>query len=199
MLPPVTSPPDPPPETEPALTDGQLAARAAAGDRDAEDRLVRRLVPRVAAFARRHLRDPADADDLVQQVLTTTLRRLRAGELREPAAIAAFVLGTARNTLRDFVRAAARARERTTPLDPDTTAAAAVPEPDVDTDRLRDCLARLAERERTVVLLTFHDHLDAPTIGGQLGLSGGNVRVVRLRALERLRECMGIDALREAS
>ena len=198
MLPPVTSPPDPPPETEPALTDGQLAARAAAGDRDAEDRLGRRLLPRVAAFARRHLRDPADADDLVQQVLTTTLRRLRAGELREPAAITAFVLGTARNTLRDFVRAAAR-RPRTTTLDPDTTATPTPREPAFDTERLRDCLARLAERERTVVLLTFHDRLDAPTIAGQLGLTGGNVRVIRSRALERLRDCLGLDALREAS
>jgi RNA polymerase sigma-70 factor (ECF subfamily) len=42
-----------------------------------------------------------------------------------------------------------------------------------------------------VVVLSFYAERDAEGIGLELGLSAGNVRVVRHRALSRLRACMG--------
>jgi RNA polymerase sigma-70 factor (ECF subfamily) len=65
------------------------------------------------------------------------------------------------------------------------------PEPlALDRERLAGCLERLAERERSVMLLSFFADKAADEVGAELGLSAGNVRVIRHRALGRLRECM---------
>jgi RNA polymerase sigma-70 factor, ECF subfamily len=60
----------------------------------------------------------------------------------------------------------------------------------LDLDRLETCLARLAERERMVVLLTFYAERTAGEAGKELGVKEGKVRVIRHRAVERLRTCM---------
>jgi RNA polymerase sigma-70 factor (ECF subfamily) len=66
---------------------------------------------------------------------------------------------------------------------------ASTPQPD-DASLLR-CLHRLSERERSVLVMTFYDDRQARDVAVDLGLSEGNVRVIRHRGLERLRECMG--------
>jgi hypothetical protein len=63
----------------------------------------------------------------------------------------------------------------------------------LDTDRLRECLQGLAERDRTVLLMTFYDDQPAQVVGTRLGLSAANVRVVRHQGIERLRRCMKLD------
>jgi RNA polymerase sigma-70 factor (ECF subfamily) len=68
------------------------------------------------------------------------------------------------------------------------------PEPlALDADKLTACLQGLAERERTVVVLTFFADKAADEVARELGLTPGNVRVIRHRAIARLRECMGGD------
>jgi RNA polymerase sigma factor (sigma-70 family) len=57
-------------------------------------------------------------------------------------------------------------------------------------DQLAACLEALAERERTVVSLTFFADKSGDEVAKELGLSAGNVRVIRHRALARLRACM---------
>jgi RNA polymerase sigma-70 factor (ECF subfamily) len=60
----------------------------------------------------------------------------------------------------------------------------------LDVDRLEACLARLAERDRMVVLLTFYAEKTAPEVGQELGITEGNVRVIRHRTIQRLRTCV---------
>jgi RNA polymerase sigma-70 factor (ECF subfamily) len=67
----------------------------------------------------------------------------------------------------------------------------ASPEPRLDREALLACLQRLAERERAVIVATFFDDSPADAVAADTGLSAGNVRVIRHRALGRLRECMG--------
>src|SRR4029453_5657290 len=68
--------------------DGALARRilAAAPETDAaaESELCRRFAPRIRLYGLRHLRSEAAAADLAQEVLIMTLRKLRAGAVREP-------------------------------------------------------------------------------------------------------------------
>jgi RNA polymerase sigma-70 factor (ECF subfamily) len=178
-----------------ALDDGALARRiAAAGhvpDSAAEAELYRRLARRVRLYGLRHLRDEQASADLVQQVLLMTLERLRAGDIREPDRIASFVLGACRMTVLEIRRGAWR-RETLLETWGDVPEAYEPPEPPgLDRDRLARCLEALAERERSVVVLMFFDDRNGDEVGAQLGLSGGNVRVIRHRALARLRECMG--------
>jgi len=127
-----------------------------------------------------------------------TLQKLKKREVARPESIASFALGVARMTARDLRRADTRWRqpaelatagERLT-VDPDP------PEP-VDAERLRQCLAELGERERSVIVLTFYGERTARQIGEELGLSDGNVRVVRSRAVSRLRNCMQLHAAGE--
>ncbi len=180
------------------LEDAALARRiAAAGtnvDAAAEAALCRRLAPRVRLYGLRHLRDPHAAHDLVQQVLLMTLERLRAGKLREPERIASFVLGMSRMVVLEIRRGSWR-REKLLATWGDTPEAVAAPEPLVyDEDRLAGCLQALGERERTVVVLTFFADKPGDEVARELNLSAGNVRVIRHRALARLRACMDGEA-----
>jgi RNA polymerase sigma-70 factor (ECF subfamily) len=175
-------------------TDAELATRIAAHPRgearDAEAELCRRLAPRIRLFALRWLRDEQAAADVVQRVLLVALERLRAGAVREPERLASFVLGVCRMTLRDGLKHARRT-ERV--LD---EYARSIPDAEsprtagLDRGRLADCLARLAERERSVVVMTFFVERTTDEIVDDLAISAGNVRVIRHRALARLRACL---------
>ena len=60
----------------------------------------------------------------------------------------------------------------------------------LDAPRVAACLRALAERDRLVVLLTFYAEREAPRIAEDLGVSPGAVRVIRHRAMARLRDCV---------
>ena len=174
--------------------DATLAQRiiSAAPERDAaaESELCRRFAPRIRLYGLRHLRSDAAAADLVQDVLILTLQKLRTGAVREPERLASFILGTCRQTVIDGKRGAMR-RERlldTFSLDLSGVVEEAV-EP-LDTQCLQKCLERLPERERAVLVMTFYDDRLADAVGRELGLTAANVRVIRHRGIERLRECL---------
>jgi RNA polymerase sigma-70 factor (ECF subfamily) len=172
------------------MSDADLAHRIAAGHREAEAELFRRLAPRIRLYGLRHLRSAAAADDLVQQVLLTTIEALRAGRLRESDKLAQFVLGTCRLTASAWRRTSDRQRrlleefgEILVPEVPPTVS--------YDEDQLARCLQALGERERSVMLMTFYAERTTADVGAWLGVSDVNVRVIRHRAMGRLRACMG--------
>jgi RNA polymerase sigma-70 factor (ECF subfamily) len=177
------------------LEDAELARRVTGGSpaeaAAAETELVRRFAPRIRLFGLRRLRDSAAAQDLVQEVLVTTLEALRAGRVEQPDRLASFVLGACRMTIanqrrgeRRRARLLAQFAHDLAPA-PDSPVGAAL-----DTGRLADCLGRLPDRDRTVVALTFYAERSADEIGHELGTSAGNVRVLRHRALARLHDCL---------
>ena len=179
------------PESATEASDAELAGRVRGGDRAAEAELFRRLAPRVRLYGLRHLRDPAAADDLVQDVLLMTFDSLRAGKVREDERLASYVLGTCRRMAIGLARSATRRQRLLERFGPELAPAAwTFDSPSLDLDRLVSCLERLAERERSVVVLSFYADRGAAEIASELGLSPANVRVVRHRALTRLRGCM---------
>lgn len=176
------------------LPDAELARRiatAAPGEAsEAEGELYARLAPRVRLYGLRHLRDAQSAADLMQQVLLMTIERLRGGKIHEPERLASYVLGMCRMVVLDIQRGGRR-RERVLRQFPgDVPLGSPPPEPRLADERLGPCLDRLAERERTVLVLTFHSERSALDVGRELGLSAGNVRVIRHRALARVRGCL---------
>lgn len=68
-----------------AVTDAELVERARRGDPWAEEMIYRRHVGRVASVARRLLRDPVEAADVVQDTFLIAFSRL--GNLATPAAL----------------------------------------------------------------------------------------------------------------
>ncbi len=173
-------------------SDGDLARAVAAAPvpgsaAAAESELYRRFAPRVRLYGLRHL---TRRSDLVQQVMLMTIEKLRGGSVRDVDQIASFVLGVSRTMAKDLKRLEWRREKlREAFMAPDMIQAP--PEhATLDVDRLEKCLARLADRERIVVLLTFYAERTAGDVGKELGVTEGNVRVIRHRAVERLRTCM---------
>lgn len=175
------------------LSDADLAPRIANGDREAEAEMCRRMGPRIRLYGLRHLRSSSAADDLVQQVLLKVLESLRSARLRESDKLAHFVLGTCRMIVVDLRRSAQRQEELLAKFGADL-----VPEPQpmpsVDDRQLARCVQALKERERSVVVMTFYDDHTAARTAESLGISEANVRVIRHRALQQLRICMGAAA-----
>jgi len=156
-----------------------------------ERRICQRYSNRIRCYGLRHLRDGVAAEDLVQQVLLVVLQALRDGRVRDVDNLDGYVFGTCRHTVMDMRRGDARQRRIA-----DESAATALPEgyePPwalADRARLDACLERLDARARAVVLATFVDERDADDIGRAVGVSPGNVRVIRYRALAALQLCM---------
>ena len=177
-----------------AAADGVLAraiARQPAGVPGAEAELCARFAKRVRLYGMRHLKNQDAALDLAQDVMILTIQKLRAGEVREPDRIGSFILGSARMMVHEQHRG--RSREdlfgddfpvglEFTQNEPDSFAA----------DRLKKCLDSLAERERAILMLTYYAEQSTATIAGSLGIEAGNVRVIRHRGMENLRDCIGV-------
>jgi RNA polymerase sigma-70 factor (ECF subfamily) len=168
----------------------RIAAAPGGGDVAAETELYRRLAPRVRLYGLKHLRDRQAASDLVQQVLLLTLERLRAGKLRDPERLVSFVFGTCRMMVLELRRTGARRERLLDQYADDVPVADPAASPRLDHARLVGCLERLSERERSVLVMTFYDDQPAKEVAAALGLSEGNVRVIRHRGLERLRDCV---------
>jgi RNA polymerase sigma-70 factor (ECF subfamily) len=174
-------------------SDADLAPRIADGDPEAEAEMCRRMGPRIRLYGLRHLRSGAAADDLVQQVLLKVLEMLRASRLREPGKLPQFVLGTCRMTVLDLRRSTQRQQALLSAYGGDLAPDPPSP-PGLDDAQLARCVQSLNERERSVVVMTFYDEQTAAETARFLGLSEANVRVIRHRALQQLRSCMGATA-----
>ena len=167
-----------------------VAARAPGVAETAEAELYRRFAPRVRLYGLRHLRDEEEARDLSQQVMLLAIEKLRAGAIRDADQIASFILGVSRMMTKDLKRLEWRRERLRDAFLSSSGVEAPAADATVDIDRLEKCLARLADRERTVVLLTFYAQKNGGEVSKELCVTAGNVRVIRHRAIERLRTCM---------
>src|SRR4029079_13002220 len=126
------------------LSDAEVTERIAAGHREAETEMCRRMAPRIRLYGLRHLRSATAADDLVQQVLLKTIEALRAGRLRASEKLAPYVLGTCRMTVLELRRNAQRQQQLLEEfgqiLVPDQP-----PMPSVDDSQLARCVQALNE------------------------------------------------------
>ena len=89
-----------------------LLEKARAGDRDALDRLFARHLPPLRRWARGRLpqwaRQLADTDDLVQDALTQTFKRIDEFEPRDVGALQAYLRRAVVNRVRDELRRTGR-------------------------------------------------------------------------------------------
>ena len=174
-------------------TDTELALRVGTGtDREAEAELYRRTAPRVRLYGLRHLREEQAAQDLVQQVMISVIEAVREGRLREPEKLASFVLGTCRMTVLDIRRGAQRKQRLLEQFGAEFTTTVQPSLPQLDREHLTRCVQNLKERERSVVVMTFYAEEPGAEVAVFLGISEANVRVIRHRAIQQLRDCMGV-------
>jgi RNA polymerase sigma-70 factor (ECF subfamily) len=156
--------------------------------------LYRRFAPRVRLYGLKHLGDEMAAQDLSQQVMLVAIQRLRAGTVRNPDEIGSFILGTSR-MMAGTQRRTERRRVALHARFGNHAVSADAAEP-LDLARLEHCLDAITERERTLLILTFYGDKPAAEIAEALATTAGAVRVLRHRALAKMRTCMraGRDA-----
>ena len=168
----------------------RIADAAPGCARDAEGELYRLMAPRVRRYGLRHLRDDHAADDLMQHVMALTIEHLRNEQVREPWRVVSFVFGTCRLAVMQMRRGEQR-RQALLESNADMLDIADIAvAPRLDYERIAGCLERLPERERTVLVMTFYEDKPAAEVGSALGLTSGNVRVLRHRGIAKLRDCV---------
>lgn len=179
---------DPMPSAQSTPPEVSLVARIRDGDAAAESELVRAFELRIYTMAVMKTRDPEAARDLAQDALLAVLGALRAGELREPTKLAAFVWGTARNVINDHLRRSSR--NTASPLPPELPGRDPSPhqvlEAEERTRLVQRALAALEAKDREILLLTLVDGRTPAEIAALLDLSPQVVRARKSRALKKL-------------
>jgi RNA polymerase sigma factor (sigma-70 family) len=163
-----------------------LAERIRTGEASAEEELVHLFRDRIAVLVRARTGDHGVSQDLTQEVMLAVVVALRNGQLREPDRLAAFVYGTARNLINNYLRTRSRLPKED-PID-DGHDRAAVADPVENTERIalvRRALGALDAIDRTILLLTLVNGLKPAEIAARIGLTSEVVRARKCRALKK--------------
>ncbi len=179
-----------------AGTAGLEAALAAVarGDETAFAIVYDRAAPAVLGIARRILRDPAQSEEVMQEVLLEVWRSASRFD-PEVGSAAAWIATLAHRRAVDRVRSEQRAAEREI-----RAATAAVPydevadavEASLDRERVRRCLAGLTELQRESVTLAYYGGYSYREVAQLLGVAVGTVKTRMRDGLIRLRDCLGV-------
>jgi len=164
----------------------EMVARINGGDSAGASALHESFSDRIYFIALRELRSPADAEDVRNETLLRVMESIRAGKLASSSALPAFVIGTARNVIREVMRKGKRAESME---ERDFAAPAASEEVDPGVRRaIEAVLRRLKPRERDFVRLYYYEELPKQQISEQLGIHEDRVRLIKSRALKSFRE-----------
>lgn len=172
----------------------ELVERIRAGDRHAEDEFVERYARGVSVIVRRTCSDSLAVDDLCQDTLSTALRKIRDGAVRDPERLSGFVASLARNLAIQHGRRLTAQRISTT----EPEAYAVQDDSDGPLQQLiraehagvvRQVLDELSTARDREVLLRYYIHeQDREEICRTLGLTREHFARVLFRAKERFRE-----------
>jgi RNA polymerase sigma-70 factor (ECF subfamily) len=171
-----------------------LAARIHAGDAAAESELVTRYSNGLSYLLRKITGDPMLSEDLLQETFRVALRRIRAGELREPEKLGGFLRQTVKNLARAERRRDGRwesmedGPEGREPVDPEESQLNRVIRSEV-AGLVRKVLREIRSRRDRQLLCRFYiaeEEKDA--ICRDLGLSSLNFNLILFRARERFRK-----------
>src|ERR687891_1556771 len=176
-------------------TDRDLVEAVRAGDDCAFEELYRRYQPRIAAFVRRKVGDPARAEDIAQDVFFSALRRLRATDAEID--FKPWVFQIASNAAIDHWRRTSRAEEISVDADEGMrqsdrvrlTGAAGPESVLVDKERfehLRGAFDELSDMHTRILVMREFEGLSYREIAEQLDVSRGSVESTLFRARRRL-------------
>jgi RNA polymerase sigma-70 factor (ECF subfamily) len=178
-----------------------LLARARAGDRMALEAIAARLLPRMRRWAAGRLpswaRDLADTEDLVQETISSVLRRVDRFEVRHEAALTIYLREALSNRLRNEIRRAVRhppaggidaVAERPSPA-PSPLDLAITQEA---LEHYESALATLVPEDREAIIGRMELHYSFDELAQAWGKpSADAARKVVKRALNRLADAMG--------
>ncbi len=181
------------------LTDEELIALCANGDRAAMDVLVCRYHPSVLELAMRHLRDREAAADVAQTCLVRVYQS--SGSFGGKSSFRTWLYAIALNLIREECRRRQRRREA---LSSETAYEALEPELETAEDSAEEAavsrmesaalwqaVERLPERHRNAIILRFRLDLSYEEIGEVMRAPSGTAKSWVHHALRKLKKSLG--------
>ena len=170
----------------------ELVQRIRSGDPAAEEELVKNFRRGVLIIATVRTRDREAAQDLAQEVLIAVLKALRDGQLRESQKLAAFIQGTARNVINNYLRL--RSRRPESDLE-------SIEEPSTDPveelesadrrRRIRQELENFSPVDQQILLLSLIDGHSLLEVAERCNMSHEAVRARRSRMIRKITKKFG--------
>jgi RNA polymerase sigma-70 factor (ECF subfamily) len=183
------------------IDETDFVARVAAGDKNAEREFIVHYQQGIRVLVRRYCRsDDVAVEDLAQDVLLRVLERLRAGAIRDSAALPAYIQAT----IVHATSAEYRNRRPTEPAESiEHIAAVGSPPEQFSGAQLRQTLYTLltelpVARDRELLKRFYLDEEDKEDVCRQLGIDDAHFHRVVFRARERFRALLDRTGMKEA-
>lgn len=176
--------------------DQELVTQIRSGDEEAFRGLFRRYAPSAMALARRVVRQPSLAEEIVQEAFLA-LWRNPTGYDQQRGSVRSWLLGTVHHRAVDAVRREESQRRRA-----QDAVSADVPEPDfsetvaaeldapVERRAVRTALDELPPEQRQVIELMYFEGLSQSRVAERLSLPLGTVKSRTLLGMRRLRAAL---------
>lgn len=192
-----------------SFSESQLIQSAQAGDTDAFSSLAQRFERRVFTLALYYTRDPADAEDLAQEVWLKAYRAL--SSFRGEASFYTWLRQIMANTfLNHKRRSSLHWSEQATTIEVETAEAR---ETDLNghsrgrsheiedlydqrilVERVFQALGELTPQQRLIFLLKHREGMTYEEIAKTFGCSAGTIKKTLFRAVAKLRQQLGVNS-----
>ena len=179
-------------------TTEQLLGLVARGDQDAFERLYDRTAGSVLGVVRRVLRDPAQSEEVTQEVLTEVWRTAARFD-PERGGASTWILTMAHRRAVDRVRSAQSATDRDLKValldhTPEYDAVAEAVETRLEVEQVRKALGSLTELQREAVRLAYYGGYTQREVAELLDVPLGTVKTRLRDGLIRLRDALGVTS-----
>jgi len=172
----------------------EMLAATARGDAEAFAAVYDQVAAPVLGIARRVVRDPAQSEEIAQEVLLEIWRTASRFDAAKGSPMA-WVMTLAHRRAVDRVRSTQKQAERerrTATLEVPYDEVAEAVETSLEQERVRRCLDALTDLQRESVTLAYYSGYTYGEVATLLGVPAGTVKTRMRDALIRLRDCLGV-------
>jgi RNA polymerase sigma-70 factor (ECF subfamily) len=180
---------------EPASADDLLSA-VALGDQSAFERLYDQMAPRVYGLVRRVLRDPAQAEEVGQEVMLEVWRRASRFDRARGSALS-WVMTMAHARAVDRVRSEQSSTDRdlkyaTSSVQREVDVVVDAVESSFERRQVQRCLGGLTDLQRESINLAYYSGFTQAEVAASLKVPLGTIKTRLRDGLIRLRDCLGV-------